>query len=287
MWKKILTISLLLVIGLSLTTACAQEIEEEVELPTAQEIVDGAIESFDKIKTYQFDMIMTMDMAGEVEGEALEQTVTMDNSGTLDLENVQMKADLSIDTNMVAPEEGEMGMSVEMYIIDGMMYAKPEAPGEESTWMKEEVPAEAWEMLSGISRLEKYKDLLETAQVEVIGSEKVEGVDCYVLKLTPEMAQLWQTAMGQGGIAELDLPPAPEELLEDVFHSFSVKQWIAKDTYFLMKTEIDMAMESTPELMEHLGEEVEMSINIALSFLAYNYNQPVTIVLPSEAEEVN
>ncbi len=106
--------------------------------PSAQEIIDGVIESFDNIRTYQFDMDMTMDMVGEAEGEAVEQTVTIDNSGTLDLENVQMKADLTM--NVVAPEEDEMEMGVEMYIIDGMMYAMPKAPEEEPTWMKEERP---------------------------------------------------------------------------------------------------------------------------------------------------
>ncbi len=116
MWKKILTMSLALVMVLSFT-ACAEETEEEVELPSAQEIVDGVIESFDNIRTYQFDMDVTMDMAGEAEGEALEQTVTMDNSGTLDLENVQMRADLTM--NVVELEEDEMEMGVEMYIIDG------------------------------------------------------------------------------------------------------------------------------------------------------------------------
>ena len=43
MWKKILTMSLVLVIVLSFT-ACAEETEEEAGLPSAQEIVDGVIE---------------------------------------------------------------------------------------------------------------------------------------------------------------------------------------------------------------------------------------------------
>jgi hypothetical protein len=283
MWKKILTISLVLVMVLSFT-ACGEGAEEEAGLPSAQEIIDSVIESFDNIRTYQFDMDTTMDMAGEAEGEALERTVTIDNSGTLDLENVQMRADLTM--NIVEPEEDEMEMGVEMYIVDGMMYAMPEAPEEEPTWMKEEVPSEGWEKLKGISGLETYKELLETAQVKVIGSEKVKGVDCYVLQLTPDMAQLWQIAMGQEGVGiGGTLPTIPEESLQEIFRSFSVKQWIAKDTYFLMKAEIDMAMESTPEVMDYLGEEGEMTIDLTMSLLAYNYNQPVSIVLPPEAEE--
>ena len=123
MWKKILSMGLALVMVLSFT-ACG-----EAGLPSAQEIVDGVIESFDNIRTYQFDINTTIDMADKAEGEAFERTLTMDNSGTLDLENVQMKADLTMNVNMVAPREDEMGMGVEMYIIDGMMYAMPEEPG--------------------------------------------------------------------------------------------------------------------------------------------------------------
>jgi outer membrane lipoprotein-sorting protein len=271
MCKKILPLSMVLMVVFSFA-ACAGE-------PSAQEIVDGVIESFDNIKTYQFDLDMTMHATGEVEGDAIEHTVTMDNSGTLDLENLQMKAELSVGS-------GDEMMRVEQYIIDGVMYAKPEAPGEEPMWMKQEAPVEVWESMSGVSGIDNYKELLKTAQVEVIGSEEVKGVDCYELQLTPELAELYQTAMdpvGGIGIAGM-LPPVPEELLQEMFRSFSVRQWVAKDTYFLMKAEIDMAIEATPELMDYLGEEGETSIDITISFLAYNYNQPVSIVLPPEAE---
>jgi len=280
MRKKILTMALVLVTVLSFT-ACGEVAEEEVELPSTQEIVDGAVESFDNIKTYQFELDMTMDVAGEAEGEAIEHTVTMVNSGTLDLENQQMKTDLSMDS-------GDEMMRVESYIIDGMVYARPEAPGEEPGWIKSEAPEEYWEMMTAVSGIKNYIELLKTAQVKVIGSEQVNGVDCYILQLTPEMAELYQTAMNPvgGGQAGM-LASVPEELLEDMFRSFSVKEWVAKDTYLLMKAEIDMAIETTPEFKDYLGEEVDVSIDVTISFLAYNYNQPITIVVPEEALEAS
>ena len=284
MWKKIVALSLLLVVVLSFT-ACG-----EAGLPSAQEIIDGVIESFDNIRTYQFDMDVTMDVAGESEGGAVGSTMTMANSGTLDLENVQMRVDITVNSSTVAPEEDDQEMRVELYIIDGMMYTMPEALEEEPMWMKQEVPPEAWENLKAIVGLETYKELIETVQVEVIGSEKVKGVDCYLLQLTPKMAQLWQIAMQPigGGVFEGGiLPSVPEEFLQEVFRSFSVRQWIAKDTYFLMKVKIDIVIESTPELMDYLEDEAEgeMMIELTISLLAYNYNQPVSIVLPQEAKE--
>lgn len=279
MWRKITLLFLVIVIVLSFT-ACGKGTEEEAGIPPAQEIIDGVIVSFDNIKTYQFDLDMTMHATGEEEGEIFEHTVTMDNSGTLDLENKQMKTDLSAGS-------GDEMIRVESYIIEGMVYARPEAPGEEPVWMKSEAPVEYWEMMKGVSGLGNYIELLKTAQAKVIGSEQVKGVDCYVLQLTPELAELYQTAMDPvGGVGRAGmLSPVPEELLEDMFRGSSAQIWIAKGTYFLMKAEIDMVIESTPELMDYLGEEVEVSIDITISFLAYNYNQPVAIVLPSEVEE--
>lgn len=280
MWNKIMTILLVLVMALSFGS-CTKE-------PTAEEIVDGVIESQGEIRTYQFELDMTMYAVGEAEGAAHEQTMIMDNSGTLDLENIQMEADLNLKTNIVAPVEEEIEMGVEMYIVDGMMYAKPEAPGEEPTWMKSELPSVAWEVQKGLSGLDNYYELLATAQVEVIGSEKVKSVDCYVLEVSPDLEQLYKTATNVTGTSDTGgmlLPPVPEEFLKDIFSSFSVKQWVAKDNYFLIKAEIDISMESTPELMDYLGEEGETSVDITIIFLAYNYNQPVSIELPPEAKE--
>jgi len=76
-----------------------------------------------------------------------------------------------------------------------------------------------------------------------------------------------------------------EEYLQEIFHSFSVRQWVAKDTYFLMRVEIDIGMELNPADLGYPEEEGEMTMGMAMSFLAYNYNQPISIVLPPEAEE--
>jgi hypothetical protein len=282
MCRSILAISLALVVAVSITS-CIGVTKDEVELPTAQEIIDEVIESFDNIKAYQFDMDMDQDQVGETEGVAFERAVTIDNSGALDLEDMQMRASLSM--RVVEPGEDEVVEAMEMYIIDNMMYAKPEVSGEESVWMKSELPAGTWEMMKGISALENYLDLLETAQVEVIGSEEVNEVDCYVLQLTPEMEQLWRS-VGPGGIGEGRIAPTiPRDFLQDIFQSFSIKHWIAKNTYFIMKTEIDMITELTAEVQEYFGEEGTISMDTSLVFQAYNYNQPVSIELPLEAEE--
>ena len=279
MWKKILSISLVLVMALSLV-ACAKEAEEEAELPSAQEIVDGVVESWDDVSTYQFEVDMTADAVVEVEGEAGEVTIEIDVSGALvDLENREMRMDMTM--NMEMTGEPEVETEMEMYLIGDMMYMFVKMPETPPTWMKSEMPEGYWEQMS---QTESYIELLEAAQVEVIGSEKVKGVDCYVLQLTPDLETLWQMVMQQAQLAG-EMPAVAEEFIKEMFRSFSVKYWIAKDTYFLTKSEVDMAVELTPEAMGYPEEEGVITMDIAGSLLAYDYNQPVSIELPEEAEE--
>lgn len=272
MWKKILPMGLVLVVVFSFA-ACVGE-------PSAQEIVDGVIESLDDIRTCQLDMDMTIDAAGETEGEVFEATIAMDFSGALDIENRQMRMNIAM--NMAVPGEDEIEIEMEMYLISDMVYMMVEVPEMGPMWMKSEIPEGTWEEMN---QVESQVELLEAAQVKVMGSEQVRGVDCYVLQLTPDMEQLWQLVMQQAEVTGEEMPEVAEEFLQEMFRGFSVKQWVAKDTYLLTKAEIDMAVELTPEALGSPEEEGVLTMDITMNLLAYNYNQPVSIVLPPEAEE--
>ena len=72
MFKKVLAIFLALAMLLSFA-ACGDGAGGGAGLPSAEEIIERAVGALDGIKTYQFDMDMNMDMAGEVEGETFEE----------------------------------------------------------------------------------------------------------------------------------------------------------------------------------------------------------------------
>lgn len=286
MWKKIFTLFLALTVAFPLI-ACGEEAAEEEKLPSTQAIVDSVIESLDDIRTYQFDVDMTMNVTSESEDEAIEATKVMGFSGALDLENKQMRMDITMNTAGTGGEEPEaervyLEVYFEVYLVADMVYMMMEVPEEGPQWMKLEIPEGYWEQ---ISQTQAQVELLRTARVEMIGSENVGGVNCYVLQLTPDMEQLWQLTMQQQGVIGGEMPDIAEEHLQEIFRSFSVKQWVAKDTYLLTKAEIDMVMELTPEAMGYPEEEGVVTMDITMTFLAYNYNQPISIALPEEAEE--
>jgi hypothetical protein len=281
--RKILAVFLVLVTLLAFS-ACGGD-----GLPPAQEIVNGAVQALDDIRAYEFEMNMSIEMTGEAEGEAFEATIGMDYSGALDTDNKEMR--LMATATTVLPGEDETETALEAYLIDSTGYSRQTSPGTESVWEKEELSGtdwdETWEGIIEMMSLTKPQlELLEEAEAEVIGSEMVEGVDCYVLRLTPDMVQLWDTLMQQATLGfggNLGLPDFSQAIFDEAYSSSSVKQWVAKDTYFLMKVEIDMSIALTAETMG--VEEGEMSLDTAMTMLAYNYNQPVSIELPQEAIE--
>ena len=269
-------VTLLLIVSLILPLGCAKETEEEVELPSAQEIVDRVIESFDNIRTYQIDMDVTFYRTGVGdEGEALESTMAIDYSGAVDVENRQMRIDQNV--SLVRNGQPEWEMEREIYLIVGdMSYMMEDLPEEDPMWMKGEAPEGWWEEWQQMGWGESQIELLEAAQVEVMGSERVGGIDCYVLEVTPDLEQLWQLS---NHLHFDEAPDVTEEYLQEIFRSFSVKQWVAKDTYFLMKAEIDIAEGLPPD---GAGPS---TVDIAMVLLSYDYNQPVSIELPPEAVE--
>jgi hypothetical protein len=288
MGKKILAVSLVVVMALSFS-ACGEE-----ELPTAQEIVDGTIQAMDDVRAYEFEIDMSLGMTAEAEGETLEVTIDIDSSGALDLDNRQMKMDFTM--SAIVPGEDETEMAIEAYLIDGAGYTMTDEPETGPVWEKEEFSEAEWEETWEEARemlnlTEPQIELLETAEVEVIGSEKVDGIDCYVVEVTTDIKQLWgsvwqQAALGFAEEADLEeLLELPDEIFDAASYSASAKQWVAKDTYFLMKAEIEMTMYVTPESMGFPDEEGEATIDIAMTLLVHDYNQPVSIELPPEAEE--
>jgi len=305
MWRKISTMCLGLIMVLSFT-ACAKEpsTQEIVKEPSAQEIVNDVIKAQDEIRVYEFEMDMSLDATGEVNGETIELTIGVANNVALDFDNRNMRTVVIVDRTI--PGEKTIEKTMEGYCVDNMAYIMFTEMGQESEWQKKEVLETDWQqMVQQMPTFNPQIKLLQTTEVRVLGTEKLNGVDCYVLQLIPDVVQLWQTIMKQM-LLSAEEPPMSEELeevLQETFSNFTVKQWVAKDTHFLMKAEIDMTIELPYEalglslLMFHLAfelppgklhsilEERQWTTDITLSCLIYNYNKSISIELPLEAEE--
>lgn len=246
---------------------------------SAEQIADQAVAANAEVDTCQFDMDMTMDMSITEAGQTYEIPFTMTGEGAIDKANGELFTGSAM--AMEVPGEGTMEISTQMYIVDRWMYLGMEMPGVPLVWMKSPVETEDWEGMDVVSR---QVDLLLDVDVELVGTEVIDGTECYVVEIVPDMEDLWalmETAGADEGLPSgLDL----EELITDV----SVRQWVAQDTFFTRKTAIDLTMALTPEALGVSSEEAgdfDGTAQLALVMTLHHVNQPVTIELPPEAEQ--
>ena len=271
--KTMLALSLALVLSFTLV-GCTEE------LP--QEEIDRIIEN---VTTTQYDTVkidMDMSMTVKVEGgsEPGEMTMVGDGTGAMDMANREMQ--MTMNMTMDIPELGKQDMVTEVYLVGGWIYTSVDIPEIGEQWIKMEFSEDIWQQQS---QIEQQIELLKTAvEVDYLGSEAVNGTDCYVFKVVPSMEALGELLSQQvSGMGGMDFGQLN---LADLIKEMSVKEWIARDSYRVMKAEVGMVMEMRPAdvgATEADFEKMTMDMNIVQRL--YDYNQPVSITLPPEALE--
>jgi hypothetical protein len=276
--KRILLLSLALVLSLTLVGCGGEKLtEEEID-----QIIANTITASADIDTVSFDMDMSMTVAVVGGSEAGEMTVEAAGTGVMDNANTAMQ--MVMNMTMDIPGIGEQEMAMEYYIVGEWMYMKiayPEYPEMGEQWMKMELSDEIWQQQQ--SQIDQQIELLETAvTVDYLRSEMVDGTACYLFKIVPDMEALGDLLSQQAySMAGMDFS---QFNLADLFEEMSVKEWIAKDTYLVMKAEVYMTLEMSPEDVGATEEDFDtMTLDMSIGEKLYDYNQPVSIELPEEA----
>ena len=275
--RKILVALLVLILPL-VVIACGKG---ELTQQEIGKVVDNAVAANAEVDTLRFDMDMLIATEVMAKGEMSEMTIVTDLAGTVDKANREMQFTMSITTDMLG--EDEQTMAMEFYTVGEWGYTKVDIPVLGEQWVKTRSTTEMWEEQS---QIDQQIELLQAAtEVNLLGSEYVGDIECYAVELVVGAEALekllWQQQVG--GMEDIDL----EELdLAKLFKEMSVKEWIAKDSYLLMKSKVHMLMafdSSELEVPEADFEKMTMDMNLAARF--YNHNQAVSIELPEEALE--
>jgi hypothetical protein len=279
-------IAIVAIVAVTMFAGCV----EEEQLSTA-EIKAMVLATAEEIDTYKFDMDMTQKTLISNETSDMEMTSISTGKGAADNINKKMKMELT--TTMELPEgapQETMEMTMEMYFINNAMYMKmdlgiPEIPAQ---WTKMQMPEGYEESWESQNQVELQMELLNVSEVELLEDEEVNGVDCYVLNITIDVEKYWEIVMKQKGMSELmqNLQQNVSFDIGKMMKGMSMKYWVAKDTKFPMKTEMQMEMVISSEDLNipESEEEFTMTMDQRTTMVFYDYNEPVTIELPEEAE---
>jgi hypothetical protein len=247
--------------------------------PVASEIAARSVTMAKDIQTLKFDMDFEM-VFGLGMGENAE-TMNMHETAKAAVNVPDKKMAMTMDMLMDIAQEEPQNMSAEIYLVDGWMYMKANVPEMGEQWSKMELTDELWAQQSQISSMTDFLKSplnLESAEVETI-----RGIDCYVLNISPNEETLANWMAGQMQSGEGDF--SPDDMgISQMFQNFTVKEWIAKDTYLPVRQQIAMKFDrasvepqATPNLLDQMAMEIKATIDY------YDYNQAVNIQLPPEA----
>jgi hypothetical protein len=212
--------------------------------------------------------------------------------GTFDIDNVakKMKAVIYITMEELGVELEQATM--ELYVLDNKRYTKFDRSGEPSHWQVEDLSSGTWESMH---YWEHHVDLLQKSKIELLGTEKVNDIDCYAMQLSPDMAEFLKMMLAEQQLGqqfseeEIDIITTALSRFFVSFMDLSAKEWVDKDTYLPRKTEMIMDIYISPDEFMELGLVVlagyEFTLGTNINLVVESYNEPLSIVLPPEAQE--
>jgi len=269
--KIILALSLALVLSFTLL-GCDQGLPQD-EIDRLIENVANA--QYDTVKM-DMDMTMTVEVIGGP--EPFDMTMVGDGTAFTDVANREMQMTMNMSVDL--PEMGEQTMVSKVYLVGDWMYTGVEIPDFGEQWFKTEVIPGTWEQQN---QLEQQIAFLSTAvEVKSLPDQAVDGTDCYVFEIVPSVEALGEllsqqsSTMGGMDFSQLDLANLFEEMV--------VKEWIARDSYQVLKTEVYMRMQIRPDDVGATEADFDkMVMDMNMTMRSYDYNQPVSIDLPEGA----
>ncbi|MGD9115852.1 MAG: hypothetical protein PVJ61_01530 [Dehalococcoidia bacterium] len=271
--KKItvLSLALLLSLGAVALVACGGMSQDEID-----DIIAGATNA--RYDSFAFDMdvpVVAEARGGTNPGQSV---IAMSGNGVTDIANEAMR--LSVDLSVEVDGEIEQEATAHLYVVDGWVYTGFEVPEFGEQWQKLEITDAIWQKQDMAAQ---NVALLTTAfEVNYKGTETLDGVECYLFEIDPDMEVLAPllaqeaTGLDVAGISILDIGALYDKL--------TVKQWLSKDSFHLIKTEIALFMELTPGDVGATSEDFdEATLDMSMIMRFYDYNQSFTIELPAAA----
>lgn len=231
---------------------------------SVDELVARSLAAQSGVTTYRFDMFQVFYTYGQ-QGILMQEYSVSDNAvGVVDEANHRMAMDMSVTVQQSGrdPQTTE----VRAFLISDNLFTGTLSTGQQWTWQKQALGPGSW---NNQTALDQSRELLEGSRRKLVREEEVNGVECYVVELTPDVDQFWERLAGSLTGDASSLVNSKEAVT-----GLGATQWIARDTHLLAK----MAWQANL----HLAQE-NMDMVILVEMAIHHINEPVDITLPPEA----
>jgi hypothetical protein len=285
---KILALPLILAAILMVLSfpGCGGNGAGELTAQELQQVMSDSLLAVKNAASYGFSLDMDINAEATGGSQAGKMEISMRADGVTDMpdEEMQMNLEMSMDQDIPGEEGGSQEVSLVMYLLDDWIYMKMKMTGMDEQWVKTPATEDVKETFNMDIVSQQLAPLESMVEIEFVKYESVDSSQCYVLKIVPDVESM-KDWLDQQQMTTETFDWSQMGNLEDIFKELSYTLWIAKDTNLMKKMKMAMSIEMSAEQAGASGSDFDtMSMDIGLEMTMQDYNEPVSIILPDEAE---
>lgn len=227
----------------------------------AAKIKNQALSALTEVESYGYAGNVTFEYTFPDESDTYKMGGTFYQSAILDLTNKKLK----ISVNSLSSEQN---LNITIYLLNNILYFINHSLSEES-WIRHNVtdPIDMW---SSLNQIEASMELMNISDAEMLNDETVRGVECNVIKMSPDLLSYLESSYGENA-----------SQFEEMFNEFTVTDicWLDKETDLILKMDMDLWME-----MNLMGQNIGLASREEFDFY-YENLEPID--LPEAAENAD
>lgn len=263
------SLALVLVLLAVLVLAGCGEMNQKVR---GDEIMQRALAAQADLATSQMEASFVATVEGTLFGSPF--TVSLDGGkGSVDADwaNRKMKAGAEL---TVTYNDVPFPVKADLYVIDGHLYRAVTISEGTDNWNRSGLPLDVWPILADARRMSGLSNYVES---ELVEDEVLDGIDCHVLRVTPDLSAIQRAVSEQY--------PLVGEIrdIESIYDHLSILAWVAKETSLVVKIELSAVTRVTSREFPRLPDGDTLDSSFTLTVEASGFNEPVLIDLPDGA----
>lgn len=302
---KRLLLVLILIMALAFS-GCVEQQGPQGQQPNAGNIKTSMIKAVDNVSSYSFTASQNQTESANEFGvnasyaNATVRGASSEVTASIDLKGHKVKANLVTKTSIMNPGgvPTVSSSSGTQYNIGNITYTM--MTGGNWTQLRDPTPENELWASGRYNTLKSRAESINQSQADVIGTEKVDGADCYKLKMVMDnntIAQALYNAVNSAIIPFVASPNSTQIAKDSNIEAFV---WIDKESSLLRRYEYHLNVRAVPDIMgvfdvsagqimvfnqsiKQSIKPVEVSVNTATLEHYYDFNKPMVIAPPNEA----
>lgn len=274
-------ISLLaLTLILSISPAFCQTTDRSADDTISSALRELVVSSSEDLESYTFSLEMEQKMnIQNLSTDQSQQILTRSiGMGLANMTDRTLKIIMASLSYIPGDETNSTAIALEEYLQNDTIYVRIDG-----NWTAMQLPGieDAW---SQQNALEQQIDLFNQSRLTLVGSEVIDGDECYRVRADIDISSYADHLSG-----ELAMPvPSLSLNSSDLFRNttLEVDYWISKNSHLLRRADVSETLNMTPQSLGFAGEEDrDLAINIQsnISMIFSGFNEPLRILIPPEA----